>query len=101
MEGDERMPRVMFVPGRAVRVIPKGWQHPKDRHGYIGLNPASYYPTTEEAIKEYLEYSDELPPRSDYMPDPGDGETEIVAYESVSEGPPISPPFANTPEGRR
>ncbi len=27
-------------------------------------------------------------------------ETEIVAYEAVSEGTPISPPFPNTPEGR-
>jgi hypothetical protein len=27
-------------------------------------------------------------------------ETEIAAYETVSEGTPISPPFPNSPEGR-
>lgn len=36
----------------------------------------------------------------DLMPEPT-GATEIVAYDTVTEGTPISPAFPNTPEGRR
>ncbi len=83
-------PDFAFVGGREVRIIPRGWQHPKTPDGrYQPLLPADY------------EFDDDE--RSPQMPDASglpDAETEIAAYENVSEGTPISPPFPNTREGR-
>lgn len=62
-------PQIMFVGSYEAREVPKGWQHPKDERGrYVPLLP-------------------------DQMPDPGD-DPDVMAYEAVSEGTPISPPFA-------
>ena len=78
---------IMFVGAREVREIPKGWRHPKDTQGrWVPLLPFGYL--VEEGEPEYPT-----------MPEPR-GETEIVAYESTTEGTPISPAFPNTPEGR-
>ncbi len=83
-------PDFAFVGGREVRIIPKGWQHPRTASGrYQPLLPADH------------EFDDDE--RGPQMPDASglpDAETEIAAYESVSEGTPISPAFPNTPEGR-
>ncbi len=73
-----RDPHVIFVPNRQLRIVPRAWQDPKDERGrYIPLFP------------------EELPsgagPREDPM---------VVAYETVSEGTPISPRFPDTPAGR-
>jgi hypothetical protein len=78
--------KIVFVGGYEVREIPRGWQHPKDARGYIPLLPFGYEfdPSQEDAHT---------------MPEPA-GEAEVVAYETVSEGTPISPAFPNTPEGR-
>ena len=72
---NEQNTAIRFIANREVRVIPKGWQHPKDARGkHVPLLPED-------------------------MPD-AMGETEIAAYETTSEGTPISPAFPNTPEGR-
>lgn len=89
------------ICNREVRVIPKGWQHPEGEC----LLSADSYPATPEALQKYLEDNETTrpPDRRDYMPSV-DGlevyETEIMAYETTSEGSPISPAFPNTPEGK-
>lgn len=74
--GDQ--PQVLFVGGRELRTIPKGWLHP------------------ERAGKPRPLLPEEMPDVTGLAPE----ETEIVAYEAVSEGTPISPPLPNTLEGR-
>ena len=85
---NERNIRPYFVGGREVRRVPRSWQHPKDDRGrYVPLLPDDYW-------------SDEPVDDAAKMPAP-DGPTEIMAYETTTEGTPISPAFPNTPEGRR
>jgi len=72
---------------REVRVIPAGWQHPRNWDNRLQpLLPTDYAWDGDGAA---------------CMPAiaPGD-ETEIAAYETTTEGTPISPAFPNTPEGR-
>jgi hypothetical protein len=81
-----------FVGGREVRVIPRGWQHPRIEGGrYQPLLPADY------------RFDDDQPPwpKMPHTSRLAENDTEVVAYEAVSEGTPISPAFPNTPEGRR
>ena len=78
--------RLAFVPNRELRVIPAGWQHPRDaRGGYVPLLPSGY--VSDDADQP------------DLMPEPS-GATEIAAYETTTEGTPISPAFPDTPQGR-
>jgi hypothetical protein len=81
-------PEIMFVGAREVREIPKGWQHPRNAAGqYVPLLPEGY---------SFDEEHDPYPT----MPPTFGRETEIAAYETTSEGTPISPAFPNTPDGR-
>lgn len=84
--------QIAFVGGREVRIFPKGWQHPRDDRGsHIPLLSADHA------------FDDEDQRTVGLMPDARSlaaHETEIAAYEAVSEGTPISPAFPNTPEGR-
>ncbi len=76
------------IANREVREIPKGWQHPRDaKNTLIPLLPFGY------------QIDDEIAPFEEMMPVPL-GEIEIAAYETVTEGTPISPAFPDTPEGR-
>ncbi len=64
-----------FLANRELRRIPQGWQHPQDARGrYVPLLP-------------------------EQMP-AVDGPSEIVVYETASEGTPLTPAFPDTPEGR-
>ena len=65
-----------FLANREVRLIPAGWRHPRDADG----QPQPLLP--------------------DQMAAGAGATTEIMAYETVSEGTPISPAFPNTREGR-
>ncbi len=70
--------QVLFVGGRELRIVPRGWRHPKDDRGrYLLLFP------------------EEMPSGAGPQDDP-----MVVAYETVSESTPISPPFPDTPTGR-
>ncbi len=71
-------PQALFVGGRELRTIRKGWLHP------------------EGAGKPRPLLPEDMPDVAGLAPE----ETEIVAYETVSEGTPISPPFPNTLEGQ-
>jgi hypothetical protein len=89
-----------FLVNREVRIIPKGWRHPKDEGGrYSPLRPVDLWPATAAARAAWVREYEEEPKRADFMPDPG-VTTEIALYETTSEGTPISPPFADTAEGR-
>jgi hypothetical protein len=81
-----------FLPSREVRVIPGGWQHPRDERGrHVPLLPAGYV------------FDDDQDSTTACMPDVAGlpaSATEIAAYETVSEGTPISPEFPNTDAGR-
>jgi hypothetical protein len=80
---------IRFIPNREVREIRRGWQHPKDAAGrYIHLLPFGY------------QIDDERAPADRMMPPPL-GDIDIAAYETTTEGTPISPAFPDTPEGRR
>jgi hypothetical protein len=84
------MNEVYTAGGREVRVIPRGWQHPKDGRGrHEPLLPAGY--TFEDG-----EVFPTMPELSGLAPE----QTEIAAYECVSEGTPISPAFPNSDAGR-
>jgi hypothetical protein len=84
-----------FIGGREVRIIPKGWQHPRDDRGrHVPLLPADYAFDDEE---ERAASTVGLMPDASRLPA---SETEIAAYEAVSEGTPISPAFPNTPAGK-
>ena len=76
-----RNARVLFVGGRELRTIPMGWRHPRDPQ-----RKNWYQPLLPEQMPEVTGLAPE--------------ETEIAAYEAVSEGTPISPPFPNSPEGK-
>jgi len=95
-----------FVSNKEVRIIPKGWSHPRDERGrHRPLLPADRWPSTPEEQRQWMaEYETAEPPNPDqFMPSvrglPAEA-TEIVAYETTSEGTPISPAFPNTPQGR-
>jgi len=73
-----------IVSNREVRWIPRGWQHPKDERGFKPLLPTGY---GDDA-------SIEMPPTA-----ASEGR-EIAAYETTTEGTPISPAFPATQEGK-
>jgi hypothetical protein len=73
------------VGSREVRRVPVGWLHPVDEQGRcVPLLPHDYVSDDGAPVRR--------------MPQPGE---PIMAYETVSEGTPISPAFPDTPEGRR
>ena len=88
----EQDSQIVFTGSREVRVIPQGWQHPRDERGrHVPLLPADYV------------FDDEQDATYPTMPSVHalrDGETQIIAYETVSEGTPLSPAFPNTSAGR-
>lgn len=85
---------MMLMPSREVRIIPRGWQHPLENGRAIGLCPRSYLDEPDEDAP--LTESDCMPDVDGLLPE----QTQIAAYETVSEGTPISPAFDNTPEGK-
>ena len=84
MEGSGLNPKaargveVVFVPNRELRIVPAAWSHPRDDRGrYVPVFP------------------EEMPAGANQGQEP-----MVVAYETDSEGTPISPRFPDTPEGR-
>jgi len=91
-----------FMCQRELRVFPKGWVHPVD--GTYITGGVRHVGLSDRDILQYVEPEDDYEYTEDDLMPAVDGlseeETEIAAYETVSEGTPISPPFPNTPEGR-
>ena len=106
--------------GREIRMVPPNWQHPRNERGrYLPMFDESYedaarrwkddfaawergerpsYWSADEGPAEFWDWEG-MPPRDEhYRPAWPDGAaTWMQAYETVSEGTPVSPPFA-TPE---
>ncbi len=84
--------QIAFIGMYEAREIPEGWQHPQDEHDtFIPLLPYGYAGDDSEVI---------VSPENTMPPTPWRGATEIIAYETCTEGTPISPAFPNTPAGR-
>jgi hypothetical protein len=99
--------------GREIRKVPPHWNHPTKMYGHeLGFQPM-FDETHAEALAEYQEnrsrfdekaegcsfedYYGEEPDAAYYRPY-GDAEaTWLQMFETVSEGTPVTPPFA-TPE---
>jgi hypothetical protein len=85
-----------IICNREVRRIPAGWQHPKDERGrYVPLYDRAYY---ADLLRELQ--ADEPRPTVGQMPQINEPGYEIAAYETTSEGTPVSPAFPDTPQGR-
>jgi len=90
--------------GRELRMVPPNYQHPKHSHPF--RHKEEYTPmhdeTHAEAMKEWeAEHDeDEDPPKPEkYRPDwKKEDMTWFQVYETVSEGTPITPPFATREE---
>ena len=109
--------------GRKIRRVPKGWQHPRDERGHKPLYDKDYDSAALEWLSEFREfYSDAnaeerkrieqehgikffwdwhgMPPNEKYYRPAWAAEemTHYQAYETVSEGTPISPVFETLDE---
>jgi hypothetical protein len=79
-----------------VRWIPKGWQHPRDAKGrYLPLLPNGY--SDAKGFLPDKRIMGEMPATTGPVRLKG---LEIMAYETTTEGTPVSPAFPDTPEGR-
>ncbi len=93
-----------FTSNREVRRIPAGWQHPKDGQGrFIPLHAADYLQRmSADECAEVVESYRRVPLYAgrDYVMTAVEGQAEIMAYETTTEGTPCSPAFPETPEGK-
>lgn len=110
--------------GREIRKVPANWDHPKkvDHYGRERMQPMfddtfasaasewkenflkweagerpSHF-TDEEKDYEYWEWESSPPDREYYRPWSDDEATWFQAWETVSEGTPVSPPFETEDE---
>lgn len=99
--------RRLFILNRGIRIVPLNWEHPRDPRDGSGFKPL--LPREHFDNESFEECRDENPGltreefESWHMPDFSsvpDDQMGICAYETTSEGTPISPVFHNTPEGR-
>lgn len=102
--------------GRELRMVPPNWEHPKKPNGQY---QPMYNRTFKESVKdwleglakwyggerseensdcEYWEYEGNPPDRDYYLPEWDVEPTWYQAYETVSEGTPVTPPFATKQE---
>ena len=86
-----------LIMGREIRRVPKNWEHPRT---FDTVNP-QYKPLSEDyvgSLKYYQKDADsepaDKPNIKDYMP----AGKWYQLFETVSEGTPLSPPFATKEE---
>jgi|SRR6185437_1411261 len=104
--------------GREIRKVPANWEHPKtDWYGdgrYHPMYDQTFedaclrwkkefieWPESESFAKcggEYWEYAGDPPDREYYRAYKDDEATWYQVYETVSEGTPVTPPFATKEE---
>ncbi|MDO8269691.1 MAG: hypothetical protein Q7T54_03410 [Candidatus Levybacteria bacterium] len=91
---------------REIRFVPLSWEHPKDETGAYKPLMSRDMAYTEEEIEEGLA-DGRISSREEldtwFMPDFSnvpEEEMGICAYESTTEGTPISPVRSNNPQGR-
>lgn len=106
--------------GREIRMVPPNWEHPRwtaddtsDRHRIGKIRP-TYDQDYESAAKEWLaelaafkpteyanyywEWAGGPPDETAYRPAFTEEPTWFQVYETVSEGTPVTPPFATQDE---
>jgi hypothetical protein len=113
------------VMGREVRMVPPNWEHPRKESGeYHPLHDQDFEERAAEwfaecvqwskgehadqkdesenwrkAYKYYWQWAGDPPDKEYYRPKWADGEaTWFQVYETVSEGTPVTPPFATKAE---
>lgn len=109
--------------GREVRKVPANWDHPKQEGQYDGRLQPMFDETFEEAATEwkaefakweagerpsycsdesktleYWEWNGGPPDRAYYRPWKDEDATWVQVWETVSEGTPVTPPFATAAE---
>lgn len=94
--------------GREIRRVPANWEHPKDetnKEKYDSLSDGfeerleKFLKDVEEkGMKEAIHYWGGGPNYEDYVDYKGEPATWYQMYQTVSEGYPITPPFATTEE---
>jgi hypothetical protein len=109
--------------GREIRKVPANWDHPKQANHYDGRLQPMFKETFAEAAAEwkaafaawergehpdycsgesrdleYWEYNGEPPERAYYRPWQDHEATWFQVWETVSEGTPVTPPFATAAE---
>lgn len=106
--------------GREIRCVPPNWQHPKDRHGndeamldehidtaieswLIEFDATRAAFATGEPVKYYDTFSEWLsentpPDPTSYRPWKDEEATWYQVWQTVSEGSPVTPPFATQAE---
>jgi len=107
--------------GREIRRVPPNWEHPRQDTGqYQPVRDKSYAEAAEEWIREfylwqegkhpsqshewakeykyYWEYEGTPPEKDYYLSEFTEEPTWYQVYETVSEGTPVSPPFATKEE---
>jgi hypothetical protein len=99
--------RPIAIANRELRYVPTGWSHPRDKTGcYIPLYSRPRHKELEGEIADRLVEGDVQIAQDvldEYMPDFSDvpeDQLGVCAYETSTEGTPISPVFPNTPDGR-
>lgn len=100
--------------GREIRMVPPNWEHPRNEQGdYKSLYDKDYDTAAKEWMEEFEVWKGESEKERDYKyyweynspPDEDlcrpkftEEPTWYQVYETVSEGSPVSPPFATKKE---
>lgn len=110
--------------GREIRMVPPNWDHPKvirrnGREGYQPMRKGSFvecanewkesfakweagdypdYCSEENKVLEYWEWAGNPPDREYFQPWKKEEATWYQVWETVSEGTPVTPPFATKEE---
>lgn len=96
-------PTFSVIMNREIRRVPLYWEHPRDELGHhVPLYERRAL--TPELVQELLATGESLAQiERSYVPDFSalpETELGICAYETTTEGTPISPVLPDTPEGR-
>ncbi len=98
--------------GREIRKVPPNWEHPKNEHGELQpmyeqsyaearqewLNGLAAHKPEEHEGLDYWEWENSPPTRKYYQTYEDADATWFQMWETVSEGTPVSPPFATKEE---
>lgn len=89
---------VRFLVNVEVRPVPAGWRHPEDARGRpLPLVSRAYWNACEPGSDDRASCAGAVMPDTAGLPPE---KICIAAYETISEGTPISPTFPDTLDGR-
>ena len=92
--------------GREIRRVPANWQHPQKNGKYKSLFDKDFDTALQEWLAEYEAWKKdpgdepftETPPDPEYYRPKFESAEWYQVYETVSEGTPVTPPFATKAE---